>query len=241
MGNNSFIDARSNVKKSFVLAIIVGVFSLIGMNYYKNGYKTGLIFSIIFKSEKGIDFTSPFVDMLWWLNLLSLVSGIILVAALIFCRFKWPSKYIVAIPAGVKLICSVLIVVIFSTRNYPMIKDAVENEIYEIKDAFYVLSVLYILAYLLILVSVFLPETASRIVGYAGVVSLGAVFALSFFLASPYSIPYTLVATESGYSYRSLSVMVSDIVGALAIVFMSLGLNVYHRCLKEDEELEDED
>ena len=249
MGNNTFIDARSRVKTSFIFAIIATALSLLYINYYRVEYKMGLIFTHLFKAEtvtsvdavtkeeivSALDYSNVFIDMVWLLNVIGLIATVALIAVIPICRFKWTSKYLVAIPAGVKLLCSAALVFILYTRNYKTI--AAQEGVYKMPaDTFLLLSIIYLVGMLLVFVSIFLPGKLLRACAFTGILLIAAVGALSFFLPSPYSIPYELLSLEMDYSYRALAMQVSEFVFLLSVESMASGLDVYHRCIKEDEE-----
>lgn len=233
IGNNDFIDARNNVKTAFIISIIAAFFALICINYYKDGYKLQLIITHLIKVD-GQDYTNAFVDMIWWLNLLSFVSTAAIVAGVIYCRFKWASKMILAVPAGIKLVCAALLVFILYTRNYATI--IAKEGVYDFNDLFLISSIVYIAAHLLVFVSIFLPEKLLSTVAITGILLLTAVGIAGFFFATPYAIPYQLFSSKlkTGYAYRGLSAQIAEFASALAIFVMAKGLDVYHRCVKED-------
>lgn len=249
MGNNTFIDARSRVKTSFIYAIIATALSLLYINFYRTEYKMGLIFTHLFKGEtvttidtatkteivSGLDYSNAFIDMVWLLNVIGLIATIALIAVIPICRFKWTKKYLVAIPAGVKLVCSAALVFILYTRNYKTI--TAQEGVYGLRgDTFLLLSIVYLAGMLLVFASIFLPGKLLRVAAFTGIALIAAVGALSFFFPAPYSIPYELLSVEIEYSYRALAMQVSEFVFLLSVESMASGLDVYHRCMKEDEE-----
>ena len=233
IGNNDFIDARNNVKTAFVVSIIAAVFALICINYYKDGYKMQLIFTHLFKAD-GQDYSNAFVDMLWWLNLMSFITTAAIVATVSFCRFKWPSKIILAIPAGLKFVCSAVLAFVLYTRNYATI--TAKEGVYDMKDLFLVFTIVYVVAHLLVFVSVFLPGKLLNTVAITGILLLVITGIAGFFFATPYAIPYKLFASkqQTGLAYRALSVQIAEFASAISLFLMATGLDVYHRCVKED-------
>ncbi len=233
IGNNDFIDAKNNTKTAFIISIIAAVFALVCINYYKDGYKMQLVITHLIKAD-GQDYTNAFVDMVWWLNLIGFISTAIIVATVIFCRFKMPKKIVLAIPAGIKLVCAAALAFILYTRNYATI--IAKEGVYDFNDLFLISSIVYIAAHLLVFVSIFLPEKLLSTVAITGILLLTAVGIAGFFFATPYAIPYQLFSSKlkTGYAYRGLSAQIAEFASALAIFVMAKGLDVYHRCVKED-------